>query len=289
MRHTIFLLFIPFFVVSCNSQNSIERIIDIKYAEVNNTNLLLDIYLPSHIKNPNMVVWVHGGGWVCGDKNNPPIEIVNKGYALASVNYRLATEAQFPAQIFDIKAAIRFLRAKASEYQYNAENIVIAGSSAGGHLAALVGVTNNTPDLEGTLGDYLDTSSAVQGIVDFYGPANLLTILNQSTPHSMKVRVPALKKLLGDLPEKRTELAKLASPVFHVDDTDPPLLIMHGNQDLQVPIDQSHELENEYKKHHLEVQFKVIYDGGHGGPKLETQENYDITCKFLDKIFKVNS
>ncbi|SFZ92785.1 Acetyl esterase/lipase [Flaviramulus basaltis] len=286
MRRLIILLFIPVFVVSCNSQNSIKIFKDVEYAQINGTKLLLDIYLPNAVENPNLLIWVHGGAWVGGDKENPPVKLVEKGYALASVNYRLATKAQFPAQVFDIKAAIRFLRAKASEYKYNAEKIVIAGSSAGGHLVALVGTTNNLPELEGTVGDYLNESSSVQGILDFYGPTNFMTILNQSTPYGMNVRVPALKKLLGDLPENKPELAKLASPVYHVDETDPPLLIMHGNKDQQVPINQSHELENEYKKHNLDVFFKVIYEGAHGGPEFETQENYDLVFKFLDKIFK---
>ena len=286
MRRLIFLLCISFSIISCNSQNNIKIIQDVEFAQTNETKLLLDIYLPKTVENPNLVVWVHGGAWVGGDKKDPPKVFVENGYALASVNYRLATEAQFPAQAHDIKAAIRFLRAKASTYGYNADKIVLAGSSAGGHLVALIGTTNNHTALEGTVGEYLNESSSVQGILDFYGPTNFITILHQSTPHGMNVRVPALKKLLGDLPENKPELAKLASPVFHVDESDPPLLIMHGNKDPQVPINQSHELENEYKKMNLDVYFKVIYEGAHGGPEFETQENYDLVFKFLDNIFK---
>ena len=286
MNRFIMLLYVSVFITSCHAQNSIKIITDIEYAQINETTLALDIYLPETVKNPNLVVWVHGGAWVGGDKKNPPMAFVENGYALASINYRLAGKAQFPAQAHDIKAAIRFLRAKASLYNYNAESIVLAGSSAGGHLVALIGTTNFHAELEGTVGNYLNESSSVQGILDFYGPTNFMTILNQSTPHGMNVRVPALKKLLGDLPENKPELAKLASPVFHVDKTDPPLLIMHGNKDPQVPINQSHELENEYKKLNLDVHFKVIYEGAHGGPEFETQENYDLVFKFLDKIFK---
>ena len=286
MWRLIFLFILSFFTLSCNTQSKIQVFTDVEYAEVDKAKLLLDIYLPENVENPNLVIWVHGGAWVGGNKDNPPMVFVENGYALASINYRLATKAQFPAQVFDIKAAIRFLRTKASEYKYNAEKIVIAGSSAGGHLVALVGTTNNLSELEGTVGDYLTESSSVQGILDFYGPTNFMTILQQSTPHGMNVRIPALKKLLGDLPEKKPELAKLASPVFHVDNSDPPLLIMHGNKDPQVPINQSHELENEYKKHNLDVFFKVIYEGVHGGPEFETQENYDLVFNFLNKIFK---
>ena len=95
---------------------------------------------------------------------------------------------------------------------------------AGGHLAALLGVTNHHKDLEGRVGDHLDQSSAVQAIVDYYGPTNFLTILSQSTPHGLSVRVPGLELLLGGPPGKQPELARLASPVYHVDPEDPPLL-----------------------------------------------------------------
>ncbi|MDP5158940.1 MAG: alpha/beta hydrolase [Flaviramulus sp.] len=259
---------------------------DLEYAQIDATKLLLDIYLPKDVKNPNLVVWIHGGSWISGDKKQRPMAFVRHGYALASINYRFSSKAKFPAQAYDVKAAIRFLRSKAKQYQYDAENIVVAGSSSGGHLAALVGVTNNLTELEGTVGNYLNESSAVQGIIDFYGPTNFTSIISQSTTQSRKGRLSILSKLFGGLPKNKPELAKLASPVFHVDTTDPPLLIMHGNKDQKVPINQSLELESQYKKNNLDVFFKVIYDGGHGGKVFETKENYQLTFKFLDKIFK---
>ncbi|MCF7560500.1 alpha/beta hydrolase [Sabulilitoribacter multivorans] len=284
MRH--FILFtLSILFVSCSSPIRVNTFIDVEYARVNETELLLDIFAPEGVKNPNLVVWIHGGGWVSGDKKNVPKVFVEKGYALVSINYRLTGVAQFPAQVHDVKAAIRFLRANASEYNIDAKKIVLAGSSAGGHLAALVGVTSNHEELEGTVGNFLNESSEVQGIIDFYGPTNFMTILHQSEPNSLMSRQNILVRLLGDLPANKPELSKLASPVFHVDNTDPPLLIMHGNKDFQVPIKQSYELENSYKEHDSEVSFKVIDGGGHGGSEFHTEENYTLVFEFLDKIF----
>ncbi len=107
------------------------------------------------------------GAWHSGTKDNPPDNLFKSGYAMASVEYRLSTEARFPAMIFDIKAAIRFLRSQSKHYGYRKDKITIWGSSAGGHLAALVGTINGNSKLEGTLGDYLDESSSVQAVIDF--------------------------------------------------------------------------------------------------------------------------
>jgi len=141
----------------------------------------------------------------------PLAVLVSDGFAVASVDYRLSPVAQFPAQIHDTKAAIHFLRAKQSDYGYDARAITISGSSAAGLLAGLVGVTNGNKQLEGTLGDSQEQSSDVQAIVDYSGTSNFLTILKQSTPHGIGVSVPALQFLLGAQPEDTPDLAKLAS------------------------------------------------------------------------------
>jgi len=209
--------------------------------------------------------------------------LVKQGYAVASVDYRLSTVAPFPAQVHDVKAAIRFLRGSQERLGIDARRIAVAGSSAGGHLTALVGVTNGHADLEGTVGEHLDQSSDIQAIVDFYGPTDLTTILKQSTPHGLTVRVPALQLLLQGQPEDHLELAKLASPVFHVDAADPPLLTIHGDQDPQVPINQSHELEGRYQELKLPVEFEVVHGGEHGGEQFFDVPRSDLVKSFLDK------
>jgi acetyl esterase/lipase len=208
--------------------------------------------------------------------------LVKAGYTVASVDYRLSAVAPFPAQVHDIKAAIRYLRATAVRYGYRADRIAIAGASAGGHLAALVGTTNGSRDLEGTIGGHLDQLSDVQAVVDYYGPTNLTTILSQSTAHGLAVRVPALELLLGGQPDDKLELAKLASPVNHVDATDPPLLLIHGDQDVQVPINQSHELFGKYKQFDLPVRFEVVHGGAHGGSRFYDDQLFNVVRDFLD-------
>lgn len=267
-----------------NDRFEIEVSRDIEFAKVDGHSLKLDLYRPVGAASPPLVVWVHGGAWRAGSKDSMPLgELVKRGFAIASVDYRLSPVAEFPAQVHDCKAAIRFLRAKENQYGYDASRIGIAGSSAGGHLVAEIGVTNGHPKLEGTVGQHLDQSSSVQAIVDYYGPTNFLTILKQSTPHGLSVRVPALQLLLGSQPEENPVLAKLASPVFHVDKDDPPLLMIHGDHDPQVPINQSHELHGRYKEIGIPVQLEVIHGGAHGGPGFYDDARIELVEQFFAK------
>ena len=238
---------------------------DIVYATVGSKQLALDLHMPAGVDHPPLMVWVHGGRWVLGDKAEVPMVFVAAGIATASIDFRQSDEARFPAMVHDIKAAIRFLRAKTSEYGYSAERVAIGGTSSGAHLAALVGTTNGHSVLEGTVGDHLDQSSDVHAILSYYGASNLTTILAQSTPEGLDVRVPALEALLGALPDKTHELARLASPVAHVNQSAPPLLLFHGDQDPQTPVDQSYELEATYKSRGLDVHFDVLHGAAHGG------------------------
>ena len=212
---------------------------DVIYASVDGKDLGLDVYLPAGVRSPPLLVWVHGGAWSSGTKAQAPMVFVANGFALASLDFRQSTEARFPAQVHDIKAAIRFLRAKAATYGYRTDRIAIAGSSSGGHLAALVGVTNGHPELEGTVGGHSKESSAVQAILDYYGASNLTTILAQSTPFGLNMRRPALERLLGAPPDQAKALATLASPVVHVDRNDPPLHLASrrpGSADADQPV-----------------------------------------------------
>lgn len=274
-----------FFFFSATGSSAIDPTHkDIVYATVGDKDLKLDLYMPSGISNPLLVVWVHGGAWRSGSKESVPDLFVENGMATASLDFRLSGEAKFPASLHDIKAAIRFLRAKGSLYGYRTERIAIAGSSSGGHLAALAGVTNHHPELEGTVGNYLKESSAVDAIIDYFGASNLTSILSQSTPHGLNVRKPALDLLLGGQPDKVPDLARLASPVFHVDKNDPPLLILHGDQDPQMPINQSHELEGQYRKSGLDVHFEVIHGAAHGGDMFFSEANKKLAVDFLIRV-----
>lgn len=264
---------------------------EIEFARVAGQPLLFDLYSPANSDDAvPVIVWVHGGAWRSGSRKSPPVEpLVNHGFAIASVDYRLSPVAKFPAQAHDIKAAIRYLRAHAAELHVDSHRFVIAGSSAGGHLAALVGVSNGQPELEGTVGDHRDQSSDVQAVVSFFGASNLETILDQSTPHGLNVRVPALELLLGGQPKDRPELARLASPVTHVDADDPPLLLIHGDQDPQMPINQSHELQGAYEDAGRPVEFLVVHGGAHGGKGFFEPVMLDRVAEFLRKSLATTS
>ena len=255
---------------------------DVVYATEAEQKLRLDVSRSRSSRKCPVIIWVHGGAWRAGSKDRVPVTgLLDHGFAIASIDYRLSPVAEFPAQVHDIKAAIRFLRANGATYNFDPDHFVIAGSSAGGHLAALVGVSNDVVALEGSVGNNSSFSSNVQGIVSFYGATNLQTILSQSTPHGLSVRVPALQLLLGGQPSEQQDLAKLASPVAHVDSTDPPLLLIHGDQDPQMPINQAHELHGKYKQLGLPVEFEVVHGGAHGGKQFFDNEMLDHVAEYL--------
>lgn len=281
-----------FFSVSAQAQrlelsSQIAVTPDISYASVDGHNLKLDLYMPKVGSSPVLLVYIHGGAWSRGSKQRVPIAMINHlvtgSYAIASVEFRMSGDAMFPAQIHDIKAAIRSLRANAERSGYDASSIGILGSSSGGHLVAMMGVSNGHGVLEGTVGEDLDQSSDVQAVVSYYGASNLNTILKQSTPRGLNVRVAALDLLIGGQPEDKPELATLASPVTHVDANSVPLLMLHGDQDPQMPINQSHELHNAYKQNNLPVQFEVVHGAAHGGNAFFSAHNKALVQSFLDK------
>ncbi len=267
-----------------SAQSNIKMQHDLTYAKVGERLLKLDLYGSNNSNEKPLIVWVHGGAWRAGNKSSMPLKsLVKDGFSIASVDYRLTPEARFPANVHDIKAAIRYLRANGEQLAINAKTIIIAGASAGGHLAALVGVTNGHASLEGELGEHLNASSEVQAIVSFYGASNLTSILSQSTPHGLGVRIPALQLLLGAQPEDAVELAKLASPVFHVESSDPPLLLIHGDQDPQMPINQSHELVGVYEQAGASVSLEVIHGAAHGGSLFYDGVRMSLVKSFLQK------
>ena len=268
-----------------------RQVPDIEFARVGEHRLMLDLYLPPRTANaarrPPLIVWVHGGAWRSGSRRDMPLGgLVRRGFAVASVDYRLSPVARFPAQVHDVKAAVRFLRARADDYGYDAGRVAVAGNSAGGHLAALVGVTNGDAELEGEVGQDRSQKSDVQAIISLYGMSNLTTILAQSTPHGLEVRVPALQLLLGGQPQDVPDLARLASPVFHVDEHDPPLLLIHGDQDAQAPVNQSLELQGRYEALRLPHRLVVLHGSGHGGKEFVDESRCGLVAGFLSDHLK---
>lgn len=255
---------------------NVRMVGDLVYCSALPRPLKLDLYLPKGTAAQEklaVVVWVHGGAWRAGDKRPcPMVPLVADGYAVASIQYRLSHEALFPAQIHDCKAAVRFLRAHAAEYGLDGDRIAVAGASAGGHLAALMGTSAGVAELEGERG-WAGESSRVQAVVDLFGPAHLSTMHGQLAARGGNPQPPGRTPecvLLGgpvaDLPEK----ARLASPVCHVSADDPPFLILHGEDDRLVPVDQSRELHDALEKVGVRSRLKTFVGLGHGIPPAES-------------------
>jgi acetyl esterase/lipase len=269
-----------------NAAPSIQA--DIQYATTAaGEPLLLDLYLPEDGAGAPLIVWVHGGAWENGNKSAMPMApIVERGFAIASLDFSPASKAPFPGQFHEIKAAVRYLRAQASRYGYDARRIGIAGASSGAHLAAVVGTSNGHAELEGALGDHRGVSSEVHAILSYFAATNLTTILTQSTPFGLRIREPALTRLLGAAPKDNEGLARLASPVYQVDAGDPPLLLLHGDQDPQMPINQSHELEGAYERLGLEADFIVVHGAAHGGDAFYSAQNVERATAFLNATLR---
>lgn len=249
---------------------------DLAYVEDGHERQKLDLYLPESEGKLPLVVWIHGGGWKNGDKGGGPFRgLVANGIAVASINYRLSSHAVFPAQINDCKAAIRWLRSHADEYGIDPGRFGVWGSSAGGHLSALVGTSGDVEALEGDLG-VTGVSSRVQAVCDWYGPTDLMKMNAQrSVEGSMDHDKPDSPEslLIGGNLQDHPELAKPVNPVEYVSKDDPPFLIVHGDKDPAVPIGQSYLLWDALKEASVPVEMVVVPGAGHGRfPKeYETQ------------------
>jgi acetyl esterase/lipase len=259
---------------------------DVVYATADGKPLALDVHLPAGLERPSLLVFVHGGAWTTGSKAQYPAFLVQRGFAVASVEFRSSNDARFPANVHDIKAGIRFLRAQAKDYGYRADRIGIVGASSGGHLAALVGVTSAVKELEGTAGEHRNESSGVQAVVSYFGATDLTTILSQSTPAGLAVRAPALERLLGAAPDVAQELARLASPVFHVDRDDPPILLLHGDQDTQMPVNQVLEMQWAYEQAGLKAETVILHGVDHVAPPFFDGPPVERVVSFLEHALK---
>ncbi|EMI15771.1 lipase/esterase [Rhodopirellula maiorica SM1] len=268
---------------SAATATSIQTERDLPYAGTDNPRQTLDLYLPKTRKNDKplpVVVFIHGGGWQNGDKQGgfrTVSSFVETGqYIGVSVGYRLSGEAIWPAQIHDCKAAIRWPRANAERYNLDPDKIGVTGTSAGGHLVAMLGTAGDVPELEGKLGDHLSHSSSVSCVVDQYGPSELLTMGgwhdDANSPES---------KLVGGTLQESKKAARNASPVSYVSENDPPFLIIHGTDDRVVPFNQSERLHEALSKVGVETMLVPVQGGGHG--RFDSPEVAKRLQQFFDK------
>ncbi len=263
---------------------------DIVYAQAPEQELKLDLYLPdTRSEKPRpLIVWIHGGAWRAGSKNsNPAARFVVDGYVSASIDYRLSQTAVFPAQIHDCKAAIRWLRAHAGKYGIDPKRVAVWGSSAGGHLVALLGTSGGVKELEGDLG-HPQQSSRVQAVVNYFGPTTFTKMdaagsrMVHDDPQSPE------SALVGAPIQERPDLARRADPITYVTADDPPFLIVHGDKDLTVPYNQSELLAEALTAGGVEHIFYTAKGGGHGnGGEFASPKLPAMVKEFLDAKLNV--
>ena len=268
---------------------------DIEYARPGNVSVLLDLYLPESRGPHPLIVWIHGGAFRAGDKGNifwrPMPRQAERGYAVASINYRLSGQARFPALIHDSKAAIRWLRANTAKYGLKADRIVVAGESAGGHLSALLGTSGGVAQLEDPAMGNPKESSRVQGVVDFFGPTDFLQMdvaVPASCPAPQVHNAPDSpeSELLGCAIPACPEKVKTANPITYISPDDPPFLILHGTGDCLVPSPQSQLLYDSLRAAGVRASLYLLPGLAHADKRFYTPENEKLVNDFIDAILR---
>lgn len=254
---------------------------DLSYVEHGDDSQKLDVYLPESApeKPRPLIVHIHGGGWIGGNKFPCPFaKMVLQGYVVASVEYRFSQKAKFPAQIQDCQAAIRWLRSKSEEYHIDREKVGVIGGSAGGHLSALVGTTGGKKTFP-MIGGNEDQSDRVQCVCNIFGPANFATVMQQADQdrnvrNIFKFNTPSdpYSQLIGVDLNSDKDKTNAASPIYYVSDDTPPMLILHGTHDALVPYAQSEELAAALKAKGVPVWLQTLPGSGHGGPAFSKPE-----------------
>ncbi len=248
--------------------DSIELKADLPYAGNDNPWQMVDLFLPKHRATEKplpVVVYIHGGGWSGGTRRGGGMAAgfaASGNYAGVSVGYRLSSEAKWPAQIYDCKAAIRWIRGHAKEYNLDPEHIGVTGTSAGGHLVSLLGLTEGVKELEGDLGEFTSLSSKVTCVVNVCGPQDMASPLMQGDA-ALKDD-PAVAGLLGGTLAEKAAEAKQCSPLTYVHAGAPPFMTLHGTKDLRVNFNNATRLQAALTKVGSPTILIPITDGGHG-------------------------
>lgn len=291
-----------FLIGACNKDGSAVTEIpstatsytDVAYATTS-TAQKMDIYLPAGDGPFPVVVFIHGGAFLMGNKemeSGNAAVLVSKGYAAVSINYRLSGEAQFPAQIQDCKAAIRFLRANADKYKLNPDKIASWGASAGGNLSALLGSSGGVSELEGAEAGNSSFSSKVLVSVDWFGPINFLTMDAEAASLGFTITTNSASspesKLMGAAIPTIPELVAKANPTTYITSDDAAFFIQAGDADRNIPYTQSKNFYDALVPvlGTSNVSFELIAGAGHGGTQFTTSSNMDKVIAFLDKYMK---
>lgn len=260
---------------------------DLPYAATAHPRQRLDLYLPKApaATTRPVVVYLHSGGWISGDKEEGARflgPLVAEGrFAGVSAGYRLTDEARWPAQLHDVQAAVRWVRANAERYGFDRERIAVRGWSAGGHLALMLGLTGDVPELDGRLGPHASESRRVSAVVNHAGITDLLAM--EEAPANSGRRGPRSfeAQLLGAMPRHAIDRAGEASPVTHVSRGDAPVLTLHGTADRTVPYDQAVRLHRALHAARIPNALNTTLRGGHVGLPARAENR---VAEFLGRV-----
>lgn len=281
----------------CAPGNSQQSWTDINYAGDGYEYHNLDIHLPDGEASAfPVVVVIYGSAWSANNLKSAAYDILGKqllaaGYGVVSVNHRSSFDARYPAQLQDIKAAIRFVRANAGKYNLDTAFIGITGYSSGGHLAAMAGTTGRVNkyeaggikiDLEGDIGEFTGFSSSVDAVVDWFGPTDF-TVMDScgSRMEHNAVDSPESRLVGGPIRENR-QMCALADPTSYVSEDDPPFLVLHGDADPLVPHCQGQLLYNRLVEQGVQATFILVPGAGHG-PGLFVDEYFKMMIDFFNE------
>lgn len=266
---------------------------DINYAGDDLEGHKLDIYIPKDGKKTHpLIVVIYGSAWFGNNGKGMAYMSVGKpltdaGYAVACINHRASTEAKYPAQINDVKGAIRYLRANADKYGLDTSFVGTTGFSSGGHLSAMAGVTNGmktrtagdvTIDIEGNVGGNLDQSSAVDAVVDWFGPVDMSRMENCETVKDEKSPEAVL---IGGAPADNMDMVALISPITYISDKTAPMLVIHGNADSVVPYCQGVYFSEALKEAGKLSDF-ITVEGGQHGPVTFNEDTFKAMVDFFN-------
>ncbi len=286
--------------VTCFGQLSDKQWLNLNYAGDEKEYHNLDIYLPNSEKRAyKSIVVIYGSAWFGNNLKQFAYTALGKpllesGFAVIAINHRGSSDAAYPAQINDVKAAIRFIRANANKYKIDASFIGITGFSSGGHLASLAGTTNavkeytinkTTVDIEGKLGNYTSVSSAVNAVVDWFGPIDMALIDNCIKPKDGNSPEAAL--IRGN-PADHLDMIALLNPITFIDKKDPQFLVIHGEADNVVPHCQSELFAKALKEKGLLTEFISVPEGQHGPITFNESTFKKMTDFFLKEAGKKN-
>jgi len=258
---------------------------DLPYVSDGHPRQVLDLYLPDGGERMPLIVWIHGGAFRAGSKESGvPLDYLDAGYAIASINYRLSQHARFPAQIEDCKAAVRWLRAHAAQYGLDATRFAAWGPSAGGNLVAMLGTTGHVTRFD--VGEYLEASSGVHAVVDYFGPTDFLQMDAHRVPGGMVHDAPDSpeSELVGGPIQVNADRVAAANPITYVGPDAPPFLIVHGELDPLVPHHQSELLVAALERAGVPVTFYTVEGAGHGG--FTDPAEPELTRAFLAEHLK---